>query len=30
MKFCTSCGAEIQPGMYSCTRCGAKLTRIVR
>ena len=30
IKFCTSCGSEIQPGTYSCTRCGAKLTRIVR
>ncbi|MBY9000810.1 MAG: ATP-binding cassette domain-containing protein [Candidatus Heimdallarchaeota archaeon] len=30
IKFCTSCGADILPGTYSCSRCGAKLTRIVR
>ena len=30
IKFCTTCGAEIPPDTYSCPRCGAKLTRIVR
>ena len=30
IKFCTSCGFEIQEGDYSCKRCGAKLTRVVR
>ena len=30
IKYCTTCGAEIPIGSYSCPRCGAKLTRVVR
>ncbi|MHA1199238.1 MAG: ATP-binding cassette domain-containing protein [Candidatus Heimdallarchaeaceae archaeon] len=30
IKQCTTCGAEIPKGSYSCLRCGAKLTRVVR
>ncbi|TET81549.1 MAG: ATP-binding cassette domain-containing protein [Candidatus Heimdallarchaeota archaeon] len=30
IKICTTCGADIPKGVYSCTRCGAKLTRVVR
>ncbi|SCX94498.1 zinc-ribbon domain-containing protein [Lachnospiraceae bacterium XPB1003] len=24
-KFCTKCGAPLQPGMIFCTKCGAKI-----
>ncbi|MCE7741816.1 MAG: ATP-binding cassette domain-containing protein [Candidatus Heimdallarchaeota archaeon] len=30
IKNCTTCGEEIPVGSYSCPRCGAKLTRVVR
>ncbi|MHA1203038.1 MAG: zinc-ribbon domain-containing protein, partial [Candidatus Heimdallarchaeaceae archaeon] len=30
IKFCPNCNYEIPPKTYSCPRCGAKLTRIVR
>jgi ABC-type lipoprotein export system ATPase subunit len=30
IKTCTTCGADIPKGVYSCPRCGAKLTRVVR
>ncbi len=30
IKNCTTCGADIPEGSYSCLRCGAKLTRVVR
>lgn len=30
IKICTTCGADIPKGVYSCPRCGAKLTRVVR
>ncbi|MHA1668432.1 MAG: ATP-binding cassette domain-containing protein [Candidatus Heimdallarchaeaceae archaeon] len=30
IKFCPSCGTEIPIGVYSCPKCGVKLTRIVR
>ncbi|MFW9852165.1 MAG: ATP-binding cassette domain-containing protein [Candidatus Thorarchaeota archaeon] len=30
IKFCTTCGMEIPEGEYSCPRCGAKLSRVVR
>ncbi|MCE7748335.1 MAG: ATP-binding cassette domain-containing protein [Candidatus Heimdallarchaeota archaeon] len=30
IKTCPTCGADIPKGVYSCTRCGAKLTRVVR
>ncbi len=30
IKFCTTCGMEIPKGEYSCPRCGAKLSRVVR
>ena len=30
IKTCTTCGANIPKGVYSCPRCGAKLTRVVR
>ncbi len=30
IKKCTTCGADIPKGVYSCPRCGAKLTRVIR
>ena len=30
IKYCTTCGEEIPVGSYSCPRCGARLTRVVR
>ncbi len=30
IKFCPNCNLEIPPRTYSCPRCGAKLSRIVR
>ncbi|MHA1303876.1 MAG: ATP-binding cassette domain-containing protein [Candidatus Heimdallarchaeaceae archaeon] len=29
IKFCPNCGISIPPNTYSCTRCGAKLTRVI-